>query len=102
MAFTTNPNPNAYPLKMYSPVYEKNNTFKQPRQKIWGVFIAKEKMSNGSSMNKWNLAYSSNDFNGAKEFFNKWLQNPEVDPKFAGMNNIIMVEIIPVNSNVQV
>lgn len=101
MALSNRIDQKAYPPQLYLPVYEKPNSFNQPRQKIWGVFIAKEKLS-GGSFNSWTLAYSSNDFNGAKEFFNAWLQNPEVDPKFAGMNNIIMVEIIPVNSNVHV
>jgi hypothetical protein len=90
----------AYENKEYKAVYQPINSFKQPRQKMWGIFVVGAKKNN---LNNWNLVYQSNDFTGAKEFFNNWLQNPMIeDPKLGGMHNIIMVEILPANSNTRV
>jgi hypothetical protein len=90
----------AYENKEYKAVYAPVNTFKQPRQKMWGVLVAGE-LKNG--VKKWNLAYLDNDFIGAKEFFNAYLQKPDIeDNKLAGMDNIIMVEVLPANSNARV
>lgn len=85
----------------YTAVYQNENTFHQPRQKIWGVMVANEKKSGGET--KWGLVYCNNDFDGAKEFFNSFLQNPQVDDvKLGGMENIIFIEILPANSNARV
>jgi hypothetical protein len=91
----------AYINKEYvaiSNIYD--NSFKQPRQKMWGVFVAGKRVtSSNPPINKWNLVYLSNDFEGAKDFYNEWLQNPDItDYNLAGSDNAIMVEILPINS----
>jgi hypothetical protein len=86
----------AYENKEYKAVYGTPNSFKQPRQKMWGVFVVGEIKTAG---NKWNLVHMSNDFESAKDFLNDWLRNPDIsDNKMAGLDNIIMVEIIPADS----
>ncbi|WCS68184.1 hypothetical protein Goe21_00740 [Bacillus phage vB_BsuM-Goe21] len=84
-----------YSTVEYNAVSTSNSIFKQPRQKMWGVFVAVSKTGN---INKWKLIYLNNDFDGAKEIFNDWLQNPK-DPSLAGMDNIIMTEVLPANSS---
>jgi hypothetical protein len=83
----------------YVAVSQSANSFRQPRQKMWGIFIAEEKSGDTA---KWSLIYSSNDFIAAKELFNSYLQDPEVDPAKAGMDNIIFTEIVPADSRARI
>ena len=96
----TTPQKQFYQNVRYSAVFRPQNTFKNPRQKMWGVFVAN---SGTGNIKKWSLCYASDDFRGAKTFYNSFLQDPQQDDMtLIGTDNIIMIEILPVNSNTRV
>jgi hypothetical protein len=84
----------------YKAIGTTGSSFKQPRQKMWGVF-SRPNVQNASSY--WELVMMSNDFKKAKEAVNNWLQNPPTG-QYAkpGINNVILCEIVPVDSDVRV
>jgi hypothetical protein len=83
----------------YKAVGSTSSTFKQPRQKIWGVFN-RPNTSQGSSY--WELVLTTNDFQAATQEVNNWLKNPP-SGQYAkpGIDNVILCEIAPVDSTVQ-
>jgi hypothetical protein len=91
----------AYEPKEYKAIINPSGgSFRNPRQKMWGIFITNEKKGD---TNIWVLIHMSNDFESAKDVYNGFLQNPDVkDPKLAGMDNIIFTEILPVDSKTRV
>ncbi|ALN97816.1 hypothetical protein Bp8pS_137 [Bacillus phage vB_BpuM-BpSp] len=71
------------------------SSFKQPRQKIWGVFVVDIEKTKDTTK-KWKLIEATNDYEKAKTTFNEWLREPESDElKFTGLDNIILTELLP-------
>lgn len=81
----------------YTPVDSTNaNTFRRPRQKIWGVFI---KSFNGEYVkNNWILVECTNDFKKAKLKAKQFLKYPPdyTDTgNYSGLSSVIVCEIAP-------
>lgn len=84
----------------YTPVYKNLSTFKNPRQKIWAIFIVGEEKGSNKI---WRLVNASNDYYEVVDLFNAWLRDPlrktptgEDIP--TGIDNVIMAEILPTDS----
>jgi hypothetical protein len=84
----------------YTSVTSGNSTFKQPRQKMWAVFSRPNNQYGGSF---WELTLVSNDLQEAKEKVNDWLKNPPTG-QYAkpGLDNVILCELAPIDSDVLV
>jgi hypothetical protein len=86
------------PIKYYSiggPT--EPDTFKSPRQKIWGIFIA-DGMNSTTTKIAWTLVHTTNAVTEIRKLFDEFLRNPpqsNVTNGFVGMDHIIAVEIIP-------
>jgi hypothetical protein len=86
------------PIKYYSiggPT--EPDTFKSPRQKIWGIFIADGTNSTSSKI-AWTLVCTTNAISDIRKLFDEFLRNPpqlNVTNGYVGMDHIIAVEIIP-------
>jgi hypothetical protein len=84
----------------YNPVGTPGSSFKQPRQKMWGVF---QRPNTQAGQPYWDLVLMTNDLQAAKNTINSWLQNPPTGQyALGGLNNIILCEVIPVDSNVEI
>jgi hypothetical protein len=82
----------------YTPVGEPGSTFKQPRQKIWGVFCRPINIKE----DYWEIVLTTNDLQEAKEKINDWLREPPVGHTRTGLNNVILTEIVPIDSNIEI
>ena len=90
MATTTGPN--------YNSVGSTSSSFKQPRQKMWGVF---SRPNSQDGVKYWELTLLTNSLQEAKEKVNDWLKNPPTGQYAqAGLNNIILCEVVPVDMEV--
>jgi len=84
----------------YSSVGNPSSSFKQPRQKTWGVF---QRPNVTTSNVYWDLVLMTNDLKSAKAKINDWLKNPPTGTgALPGLDNIILCEIVPVDSTVLV
>lgn len=72
----------------YSAVTNPNQgVFNNPRQKTWGIFSV--------TTNGWVLNFTSNDFSAIRENFRQLLNN---GGQYTNINNLIVVEIVPVDT----
>lgn len=84
----------------YNAVSSPGSSFKQPRQKLWGVF---QRPNDQYGSYYWDLVLMTNDLNAAKNKVNDWLKNPPTGQNAKpGINNVILCEIVPVDSSVDV
>ncbi|ALN97814.1 hypothetical protein Bp8pS_135 [Bacillus phage vB_BpuM-BpSp] len=84
----------------YSSIESSKSSFKQPRQKIWGVFTRPKSTNAGDT---WELVKMSNDIEEAKEAVREWLNNPPTTQGVkTGLDNVILCEIAPISSRIEV
>jgi len=76
------------------------DTFKSPRQKMWGIFI-KTPGYETADQEYWHLVVLTNSMTEIRNDFNEFLRNPPTananasSGVFIGMDAIIVCEIIP-------
>jgi len=84
-----------------------SSTFKNPRHKMWGVFIKYQLTSSTSTTDAWKLILQTNEVFEVKMYVNEFLKNPPTlasDGKpnnFVGTDAVIACEILPVDSFVK-
>jgi len=83
----------------YVSVNHDDNSFKQPRQKIWGLFIKGKDVAQTSQL--WHLAFTSSSLDLVAKKTNLYLQNPPTlgtgQPSYT-INDYIVCEIVPIDS----
>jgi len=88
----------AFANAVYTAVTDSASTFKNPRQKMWGVFVRPSDVPNFVN---WQLCLITNDIREARSKVDEWLKIPPVSGNGlpTGINNVILGEIIPIDSD---